>query len=278
MMDSQERTNNILQLIENETNLVDRFTDIHRIDDNGGGGHFSLVFTAYDIENKENVALKFYDPQKLGDRDRYERFERECKMLCLLKDDPLVINIVGDGIEFFKKDLIDPTTGMTIPQEYPFFAMELADLNVADLIYNENDSSALTNLYIFREMVKAVLHLHRRGICHRDLKPDNFLIKDISKILISDFGTSKDMDSNYRNIREQYFQLNKLYKNLVEANLFKRLHKEESIFRQIDICIKTLENELSKQEKKQEKKRRKSVRQERLRLAYLRSKGTENVN
>ena len=45
---------------------------------------------------------------------------------------------------------------------------------------------------VIRMIIEAVQYLHTHGICHRDLKPDNILVKDdFSEIKIIDFGVAK---------------------------------------------------------------------------------------
>jgi len=49
------------------------------------------------------------------------------------------------------------------------------------------------------KLFSAVDYLHKNGICHRDVKPENFLFKDEdlnSEIKIIDFGLSRKFEPN----------------------------------------------------------------------------------
>jgi serine/threonine protein kinase len=48
-------------------------------------------------------------------------------------------------------------------------------------------------LAIFKDICKGVEHLHNQGICHRDLKVENILLKD-QKFKIADFGSAVTQD------------------------------------------------------------------------------------
>ena len=191
-----------LQLIESEKIIDSRFTKIRRIDANGGKGFFSFVFVAKDLKSNKNVALKFFDPLKISFVDRLERFKREAEMLVTLEDEPLVINCIDGGIRTLNKTVEDKESGITIPIQFQFFAMEKADLSVEAFIDRKN-LDAITILTIFKEMIKAVIRIHGKNVCHRDLKPSNFLILN-KKTLLSDFGTAKLMNGSMPHISESY--------------------------------------------------------------------------
>lgn len=191
-----------LSLIENEKVIGGRFTKARRIEEKGGNGNFSLVLTADDLETGKKVALKFFDPYEQASSDRLERFDREEKMLKLLANEPLVINAVGNGIGTLTKQLEDPISRIKIPLILRYFAMEWADDNFENCIYSKKMDS-LTLLLYFKDMTKSIFRVHNKKICHRDLKPNNFLLLN-NQIRLSDLGTAKEMDGTMPNIRSVY--------------------------------------------------------------------------
>ena len=50
-----------------------------------------------------------------------------------------------------------------------------------------------TVVYIMKQLMQGISYLHEKGICHRDLKPDNILIEDFNfkdqpYVKLTDFG------------------------------------------------------------------------------------------
>lgn len=42
-----------------------------------------------------------------------------------------------------------------------------------------------------RDMMQGLRYLHSKGICHRDIKPDNLLLNESGRLCISDFGSAQ---------------------------------------------------------------------------------------
>ena len=41
---------------------------------------------------------------------------------------------------------------------------------------------------------QGVAYIHSRGICHGDVKPDNFLVNEKGQVKLADFGTSEERE------------------------------------------------------------------------------------
>lgn len=58
----------------------------------------------------------------------------------------------------------------------------------------------MVKLYAF-QMVKAMNYIHIKSICHRDLKPQNFLIENQNNVVkLCDFGSAKILQKQETNV------------------------------------------------------------------------------
>ncbi|EJS43442.1 ire1p [Saccharomyces arboricola H-6] len=102
-----------------------------------------------------------------------------------------------------------------------YIALELCNLNLQDLIESRNVSDENLKIQkeynpisLLRQIAAGVAHLHSLKIIHRDLKPQNILVSTSNRftadqqagienlrILISDFGLCKKLDSGQSSFR-----------------------------------------------------------------------------
>lgn len=53
---------------------------------------------------------------------------------------------------------------------------------------------------IIRQIMESLIYLHKNGICHRDLKLENLMLKEVNNldnVKIIDFGLAREVKSNF---------------------------------------------------------------------------------
>jgi glycogen synthase kinase 3 beta len=57
-------------------------------------------------------------------------------------------------------------------------------------------------IYLY-QMIRAIIYLHSLNICHRDIKPHNFVLKN-NRIFLCDFGAAKIISKNNEDKNASY--------------------------------------------------------------------------
>ncbi|NQY97615.1 MAG: serine/threonine protein kinase [Henriciella sp.] len=144
-----------------------------------GGGTFGEVKAAVDSEGV-HAAIKFFkNPGLAGvsEEELLKRFSREVRYQKMI-DHENVVKVYGQNLQ----------------DEEPWFAMELADCTLKDLIANGSLTSDLRNKALF-DVLSGLETIHANGLKHRDLKPANILFfEDEQRFAISDLGLSAAHD------------------------------------------------------------------------------------
>jgi serine/threonine-protein kinase len=139
-----------------------------------GKGGMGEVFLAEDTRLDRKVALKILPPEFAEDKDRMSRFVREAKSASALNH-PNIITIYEIN-EF---------------ENTHFIATEFIDGKTLNDYAKDNPLSYKSVLEIAIQIASALDVAHSNGIVHRDIKPDNVMIRPDGFVKILDFGIAK---------------------------------------------------------------------------------------
>ena len=81
--------------------------------------------------------------------------------------------------------------GNLTPKNSPFIVFDLCDGNLREILQKHDYLPEQDALRILRQVSSALDYLHKSGIIHGDIKPENILFKGDNLFLLSDFGYSK---------------------------------------------------------------------------------------
>src|SRR5215469_15677544 len=140
-----------------------------------GQGGMGVVYKAYDVMTKRDVALKTMRGSL--NQEALELFSKEWMVLARVSH-PNIVDILDTGE--FEQD----------GERKPFFVMPLLPgVTLERLI--DNSSSRLTTervVGIIAQACRGLHAAHERGLIHRDIKPSNIFVMDDDTVKIIDFG------------------------------------------------------------------------------------------
>ena len=139
-----------------------------------GSGGMGEVYLARDTILDRRVALKILPPNLAEDNDRMSRFVREAKLASALNHPNIItIHEIGElgGLHFIATEYIEGETLKT--------RLEAETLTLKAI------------LEIALQVVSALDAAHSAGIVHRDIKPDNIMVRRDGIVKVLDFGLLK---------------------------------------------------------------------------------------
>lgn len=141
------------------------------------GGGYADVYLAEQIYLGMEVAIKVLKSPNLTKEER-EQFIAEAKLVAKL-DHPHIVKILEFGIE--------------PGQNTPYLVMDYAQEGTLRRRYPRGTQVPLEKIALYAKQVADALEyahsaLHPHTIVHRDVKPENMLIKRADHLLLSDFG------------------------------------------------------------------------------------------
>ncbi len=156
--------------------LGDKIDGRYRVVSRIAHGGMADVYEGYDIVYKRAVAIKIMRKDMMGSEKNVERFHRECVAAASLND-PNIVKVYGegsvDGRPYMVNEYVD---GRTLRDKLNVVAGHfLSPLEASEIMV---------------QLCSGVSYIHRHGLLHRDIKPDNLFYLPDGSIKIADFGIS----------------------------------------------------------------------------------------
>jgi len=146
----------------------------YKILDHLGTGGMATVWLGYDTILDRQVAIKTFKIDA-NDEDAVKRFNREAKAVTSLSH-PNIVSIydVENEGEFYYL-ILEYVEGMTLK----------------DYMIKNPRIPIETIVHIAKQISAGLSHAHQNGIIHRDIKPQNILMKEDLTCKITDFGIAR---------------------------------------------------------------------------------------
>ena len=163
-------------MLNSGTRLGNRYEIIEKI----GTGGMSDVYRAKDLSLNREVAIKVLKEEYANDTAFVTKFRAEAQAAAGLEH-PNIVNVydVGqeNGLYYIVMEHIEGITLKTYISKK------------GQLSYNEVISIAI-------QVGRGIEAAHKKGIIHRDIKPQNIMISKEGKVKVTDFGIAHAVSSN----------------------------------------------------------------------------------
>jgi serine/threonine-protein kinase len=146
-----------------------------------GEGGMATVYRALDTRLGRTVAIKVLHPEYARDQPFLQRFQQEAEFAASLGAHPNVVAIYDIG-----KD-----------GDIPYIVMELIEgRSLKELIGERAPFTVIEAFSIGRQVALALDFAHKRGLVHRDVKPQNIVVTADGTAKVTDFGIAQSVSAS----------------------------------------------------------------------------------
>src|SRR5215207_3168549 len=163
---------------QGRSELVGTEVGTYRIEKLLGAGGMGEVYLASEARLNRRVALKILPPAFVADDERVARFEREARAVSALNHPNLItIYDLGslDGLHYIAMEYVE---GQTL-RELAAGRLKLKEI-----------------LSVVSQAAEALAAAHRAGVVHRDVKPENIMVRADGYVKVLDFGLAKLLEAS----------------------------------------------------------------------------------
>ncbi|HEY4121815.1 MAG TPA: serine/threonine-protein kinase [Byssovorax sp.] len=153
------------------TRIADRYIIAERI----GEGGMGVVYSARDDKLRRSVAVKMIAHERAGSSTARKRLAREARAAAAL-DNPGIAQVFDVG---------ETDDGGA------FLVMELVRGQSVRVLGSKMLRPEIVR--VIREVARTLGAAHKESLVHRDVKPDNIMVRDDGRVVLLDFGIAKEV-------------------------------------------------------------------------------------
>ena len=147
------------------------FDDRYRIEALLGVGGMAAVLYAYDQKDQKYVAVKLLKEELCGSKESVSRFINESKTVAMMHH-PNIVKVID----------------VSITEKMKYLVMEYIEGESLRAYMDRVKQIPIDrSIDIIKQVLKGLAHAHEQGVIHRDIKPQNIILKG-NKAIVTDFG------------------------------------------------------------------------------------------
>ena len=178
-----------------------------------GQGGFGITYIGFDLLLEQKVAIKEYFPMstgmvsrenrsmvvwstammgKTGTQKGFDSFLKEARKMAKLGGIPGVVGVKS----------------VFIQNETAYIVMDFIEgETLLKKLQREGPMPFDTCLSLLTPIIQALAEVHEHGIIHRDISPDNIMVRPDGRLILLDLGAAKDLDIQGRDGNVQSSQM-----------------------------------------------------------------------
>ena len=165
-----------------------------------GQGGFGITYIGFDLLLEQKVAIKEYYPMSTG------MVSRENSTTVVWSSAVMQKSGMEKGFDSFLKEArkmaklggISGVVGVKsvfIQNETAYIVMDFIEgETLLKKLQREGPMDYGTCISLMTPIMQALAEVHKHGIIHRDISPDNIMVQSDGKLILLDLGAAKDLD------------------------------------------------------------------------------------